>query len=224
MSQVSGISSNILSLYYQNRLASAKQKIAGSTTIASDPLDELVQAGTITQDQEDSIKSSLQSSAQTQKATDSLLLKGLPEDTSSILQQLLNSDTATQDQQEKIQSEFQSLMKMQQAQAAYNFTGKSSDALDSLLSPTQSGDATSDPLMQLLSSLNGDTQDDEDSVGNDFTSLLKMQQAQEAYSLGSRTTNPLGSLVQSGAISQDQENAVYQAIQKSVGSQLDVAL
>lgn len=222
MSQVSGISSNILSLYYQNMLASAKQKTSGSNN-ATDPLDELVSAGTITQDQEDAIKSSLQTAGQKQSATDSLLA-GLPEDTSSILQQLLNADPATQDQQDKLQSEFQSLMKMQQAQAAYNFNTKSSDALDSLLNPTQSQDGTSDPLGELISSLNSDTQDDQDSMESDFTSILKMQQAQEAYSLGNRTTSPLGSLVQSGAINQDQENAVYQAIQKSVGSQLDVTL
>lgn len=158
----------------------------------ANPLDSLVQSGTITTDQEKSIKDAFEASRmafQTQAGA-----ANASDTVKNPLDSLVQAGTITKDQETAIKSTFDSDRKangVHMHHSHHHHTEKSSPMTDALDGLVTSGTITSDQKDTILSTLKSASHSRDEQSGT--------------------KTNPLDSLVTDGSISKDQEDAIKSA-------------
>lgn len=157
----------------------------------SNPLDDLVKAGTITQDQENSIKSALKAGLQTQQAG------AVGSTQTNPLGGLVTDGEITQDQENAIKTAFESAK-----QTRYNFQMQGDESNNE------------NPLDDLVKA-GTITQDQENSIKSAFENAFNSNQIQAAYGTSTNAVNPLDSLVKAGTITQEQENSINNTLQSA---------
>jgi competence protein ComGC/polyhydroxyalkanoate synthesis regulator phasin len=172
-------------------------------------LDSLVTDGTLTEDQEDSILSALESASQGNTTNSSGTETSATEDTDP-LGSLVTAGTITEDQKDAIEKAFEEAM--------------SSQRMPPPPPPEISQEDDSDQLSSILDSLVTDgtlTADQEDSI---LSALESASQGNTTDSSGTETsttedTDPLDSLVTAGTITEDQKDAIEKAFEEAMSSQ-----
>jgi competence protein ComGC len=226
-------SANVLSLYYQNRLNRTSESKTAQTRQFSegqftDPLEELVASGTITEDQEEAIREALQKNAQPPARPMGMEAHGNPmKDT---LSALVEDETITEDQKTAIEEALEALRKSGGAKEA---GGK--EALESVLNGlVEDGTITQDQMdaitgamekktesmplppppppggvppeiSESLSGLTGDgtiTEDQEEAI----LSFLESYQPD-----GQEDSSPLDTLAENGTITEEQKEKIQAA-------------
>lgn len=155
------------------------------------PLDDLVKKGTITQDQENAIKSAFDSTKIRNTSSTPTTTQDNP------LDSLVKDGELTQDQEDAIKSAFDAARQSHQRDQAKSNPSNHVNPLDQLV---KSGTIT---------------QDQEDAIKGAFESAMKSKQAISAYQSGSSAPNPLDSLVKAGTITQDQEKSIQDTLNEA---------
>ena len=145
----------------------------------SNPLDSLVEAGTITQDQADAVQSVFQARGR-EIQTSGTYNNTKPQNP---LQSLITAGTITQDQADSIKSALDSARKAHRSSEAASSASTKTNPLDSLVT-----DGTI-------------TEDQETAIESALEEARKSHRSSEAASSVDRRTNPLDSLVTAGTLS-----------------------
>ncbi|MBZ9623105.1 hypothetical protein G9F71_009575 [Clostridium sp. FP2] len=161
-------------------------------TNRTNPLDDLVGAGTITQDQANAIQSAFQSVGKAIQSTG--IYNNRP---ANPLDSLVSAGTITEDQQTAIKSAFEASMKT----TKHHGKGPAAKALKDLV--------TSGTI----------TQPQEDAVIKALQASMKANRVNSKESNAS-IPNPLDSLVSEGTITQTQSDSILKALEESIKSNI----
>ena len=173
-------------------LISQQELQTAQVSPSSSPLDSLVCAGTITQDQANAIQSVFQSGGKEIQASGTYSNKVKPQNP---LDSLVVAGTITQAQKDEIQSTFQSAI--QANRSSNETTSTRTNPLDSLVA-----DGTI-------------TQEQEDTIESAFQALMETNRTNKPETTSARI-NPLDSLVIDGTITQEQADAIESTLQAAM--------
>lgn len=162
-------------------------------TQGGSPLDSLVSAGTITQDQADAVQSVFQSRGKEIQTSGTYSNKTKHQNP---LDSLVSAGTITQEQKDAIDSTLRS--SIQPKRQSVETTGTRTSPLDSLVT-----DGTI-------------TQEQADAVDSAFKALMEAHKSKREQETSTTKTNPLDSLVSAGTITQEQEDAIQSTLQAAM--------